>query len=266
MSRSFYQDEDWYQSETGWNAGLGALTIDGGGNVGVPTSRVSAAAAAVGTGPLLGNFDGKPCYGVVPGGAFPGGANQCSQGTSICSYKCRFAQCVNSGLLPASYCGQSSTQQCPAGTTLQNGQCLPNTTGPVGTSPTGGGPTAGCPAGYSLVSGQCVLNPSPSNPLTCTSPYVPNSAGTQCVLPVGATAPGAPTCTGYFVLNTATNTCVLSCPTGYTVDPTGTTCDAPGTVTSTTGTSLGSELETFFANYWLYILIGLGAYLLLKKK
>ena len=42
--------------------------------------------------------------------------------------------------------------------------------------------------------------------------------------------------------------------------------DAPGTVTSTTGTSLGSELETFFANYWLYILIGLGAYFLLKKK
>jgi hypothetical protein len=279
MSRSFYQSEDAYWSENGWNAGLGALTIDGGGNVGVPTSAVVGApqaSAGAGSGPLLGTFDGQPCYGIPPR------AGQCTQGSSICSLKCRFAQCVNAGALPASYCGDASTQSCPTGYVLStSGQCVPS--GGAGTNPcptgqvlnasgqcvpgtTSGGPTAGCPAGtYLSTTGQCLPLPvGGTNPLTCTSPYVVNATGTQCVLPSGTPAPGtSPTCAGYMVLNPTTNQCVLSCPSGYVPDPSGTTCDLSS---STTGTSFGSELESFFANYWLYVLIGLGAYLLLKKK
>jgi hypothetical protein len=238
------------------------------------------------SGAVLGSFGSPPtpCYAETPA------ANEC---TGLCNKKggvndkCLFSQCVYAGLIPANQCGNAAdpscpsgysfgggqcipavaATQCPSGYTYSNGQCLPNTVN----NP------APCPAGYTLVNNQCVIQApggaaptppttTPGSGSTCPTGY--SLQGTTCVINPTPTVPGSQgACPTYYVQNSA-GTCVLSCPTGYTIDPSGTTCDPPGatSTTTTTTTDLGTEIENFVANYWLYLVIAAVAYLLLFKK
>jgi len=257
----FYNESGFYDpgmfEQGGGEHGLGALA----NNLDIATPTPKPVAAT--TGALLGTYDGKQCY---ANASLAAGYNCTSQ--SICNYKCHFAQCVNAGLAPASFCGGGGTtvggtppSACVAsgGAAGANGTCI-------------------CGAGLQLNSqGTACVAAAGSGGLTCILPLVPNPSGTGCVQP--ASTPTALTCISPLVPNSTVTACVnpatgssspLTCATGYMVDPTGTFCVANTTPVSTTATTTTTgvlaDVESFLASYWLYIAIGFVGYELLVKK